>query len=395
MRFNVLDSWRGFAALLVATYHFEATSHIYDVAFFRNAYLFVDFFFVLSGFVIAHAYADRIRNGREFAGFTIRRFGRLYPLHASVLLAFIAVEAFKLILSSGFGIAAGTPAFDPDGYTPLATLPGHFALTTALGIHNTLTWNGPDWSINAEFWTYIVFALIVLTAGRFRTLAIAGAGIVAAMILISRSTQGIDATYDLGFVRCIYGFMLGQLIYTLRRNLPADRIGNATALELTALAATIAFISFADRGPTSFAAPLVFAAATLVFSYEKGAISGFFQRPVFHALGDWSYSIYMVHAFVWFVAGMAISVAGRKFGIDPWQILWTEGLSRRVLVIDNKFVVDLMLVAYLAIVLVLASLTRRYIEDPGRRYFATVARRIEKPSAAATKTHAGHAGSDL
>ena len=59
-RFTALDGWRGICALLVALYHFHATSHVEQLGLVRNAYLFVDFFFVLSGFVITYAYADRL-----------------------------------------------------------------------------------------------------------------------------------------------------------------------------------------------------------------------------------------------------------------------------------------------------------------------------------------------
>jgi peptidoglycan/LPS O-acetylase OafA/YrhL len=60
-RFIALDSWRGIAACLVALFHLEAYSHlVYShlnaAPFLRNSWLFVDFFFVLSGFVIAANY---------------------------------------------------------------------------------------------------------------------------------------------------------------------------------------------------------------------------------------------------------------------------------------------------------------------------------------------------
>lgn len=54
----------------------------------RNAYLFVDFFFVLSGFVIASTYQERIAGGFSVWRFMLLRLGRLYPLHIAVLVAF-------------------------------------------------------------------------------------------------------------------------------------------------------------------------------------------------------------------------------------------------------------------------------------------------------------------
>ena len=60
MRFHVLDGWRGVCALLVALFHVNAVGHFYGLPVVRNGLLFVDFFFVLSGFVITHAYAERV-----------------------------------------------------------------------------------------------------------------------------------------------------------------------------------------------------------------------------------------------------------------------------------------------------------------------------------------------
>lgn len=63
MRFDALDGWRGIAALMVSLFHFNAYHHFVASPFIRNAHLYVDFFFVLSGFVIAHAYADKLTGG--------------------------------------------------------------------------------------------------------------------------------------------------------------------------------------------------------------------------------------------------------------------------------------------------------------------------------------------
>jgi peptidoglycan/LPS O-acetylase OafA/YrhL len=82
-----LDSLRAICATLVVFYHFEGVTIIGSVPFVRNAFLFVDFFFVLSGFVIASSYAERVAAGLPIPKFMFLRLGRLYPLHAIVLLA--------------------------------------------------------------------------------------------------------------------------------------------------------------------------------------------------------------------------------------------------------------------------------------------------------------------
>ncbi|RVA95930.1 acyltransferase, partial [Mesorhizobium sp. M7A.F.Ca.CA.004.02.1.1] len=84
-RFLVLDSWRGICALLVALFHFPTGSTISQSAFIGSSYLFVDFFFVLSGFVIASSYGDRLNQPEQVARFALVRFGRIYPLHLLML----------------------------------------------------------------------------------------------------------------------------------------------------------------------------------------------------------------------------------------------------------------------------------------------------------------------
>ena len=114
-RFLVLDSWRGICALLVALFHFPTTSMISQSAFVGGAYLFVDSFFVLSGFVIASSYGSRLSKPDELARFALVRLGRIYPLHFLMLAAFAGFEAVRLVLPTlhGTGATPFTGGFDP------------------------------------------------------------------------------------------------------------------------------------------------------------------------------------------------------------------------------------------------------------------------------------------
>jgi peptidoglycan/LPS O-acetylase OafA/YrhL len=78
-RFAALDSWRGLAACLVALHHLSRSmdSHVNALGLIPNSYLFVDFFFVLSGFVIAANYEQRLAEGFSVWRFALLRFGRL------------------------------------------------------------------------------------------------------------------------------------------------------------------------------------------------------------------------------------------------------------------------------------------------------------------------------
>jgi len=127
-RFAVLDGWRGIAALCVALYHFPVYSHIEFSGFVHGAYLFVDFFFVLSGFVIAYVYADRLQRWDDVTEFIVRRFGRLWPLHVATLLFLFAMELAKLYAANRGWLNFSRPPFDPAGFNNWASIPTNLVL---------------------------------------------------------------------------------------------------------------------------------------------------------------------------------------------------------------------------------------------------------------------------
>src|SRR5271166_1046431 len=150
-RYVALDAWRGVAALMVALHHFPTNSSIYGLALVRNAYLFDDFFFVLSGFVIAANYQDRIARGFNIRRFMLLRIGRLYPLHFVMLLAFALTET--LFALSGSVSDSGRDFFS--GSTSPWALATNLLLIQSLGFNDGLTLNGVAWSISAEMWMYL------------------------------------------------------------------------------------------------------------------------------------------------------------------------------------------------------------------------------------------------
>jgi len=132
MRFQALDSWRGVAALMVVIYHAPLLWSFYDAGFVRHSWLFVDFFFVLSGFVIAHAYASKLRDMTDVGHFMLRRFGRVWPLHAAMLLALVLIQCLVLAISLRMGaITESVPPF-AGPWSP-ASIPANLLLMQSLG----------------------------------------------------------------------------------------------------------------------------------------------------------------------------------------------------------------------------------------------------------------------
>jgi peptidoglycan/LPS O-acetylase OafA/YrhL len=383
MRFKALDGWRGLCALSVALMHLNFAGNFQDVHFVDNAYLFVDFFFVLSGFVISHSTWDRLSSAQDLASFVTRRFARLWPLHVTVIAILVPVEAVRAYLISVGYYSPRVLGFE--GQFSISSLWENLLFLNAIGLQERITWNYPSWSIGAEFMTYLIFAACAYFAWRkliFLAAGLAATGLTFVVLLAPDSTgPTIGATYDYGVFRCIYGFFLGHLTYRAWRAAPC-RFG--TAAELFTLISVIAFVQTVDEGAFTLAAPLVFAVTVWVFAAEGGFISRALNTKPIQKLGLWSYGIYMTHILVVVGIDKLTGFAEKRVGLHMSFVeLYThEGGVIRLLLIGSPWVMDVMAVGYLAAVVALGALAYRFIEVPGqtlirrlaeRRSFATVA----------------------
>lgn len=377
-RFVALDGCRGVAALMVAVQRLEANGYFFSVPIFRNAYLFVDFFFVLSGFVIAHAYGDRIRDKTSTIGFTIRRFGRLWPLHVAILALFVLYELVKLALYAR-GIGGSTVPFT--GTQSIESIFTNLFLVQALGIHDGLTWNMPSWSISTEFWTYLVFAAVCLTTPN-RIVAVSTALIAGGLAVVALySPDYMNATNDYGFFRCVAGFFVGVLVYRFwsRRSEPSPLLASSLpVLEVAALALVVVFVWKANYSAWSLLAPFVFAVPLYLYAFERGPVTRLLLTRPFKAIGAWSYSIYMVNLFIVLMIERAANVLERKLGMTLWVSKpYHHGGEVKLIQFGPIWAMDALLLVYLAAVLLMSWATYRLIEDPSRRYFSRLADRYE------------------
>jgi peptidoglycan/LPS O-acetylase OafA/YrhL len=375
-RFEALDGWRGVCACLVVLFHFHGHSPIYTTGLVRNSYLFVDFFFVLSGFVIAWNYADRLGDWPGVKRFLILRLGRVYPLHLFMLLCFVGYEMLRL-------------AVQPDAFTgptsPTAVVT-NLLLLQSMGVHDSLTWNGPSWSISTEWWTYVTFALVCAWLGLRNGLIVATA-VVAPLLLLQLSKTGMDTTFDWGFIRCLFGFALGVACYRLFSAAPPRRPMGHTAVmtlaESAIIVAVVLFVSSAGTSPLSFMAPFVFAIAVLVFAAEGGLVSRVFHSRPLKWLGTVSYSIYLTHFFVVLILPSAIKHVAH---VDLWTAMplpdgqWVMAYGR-----DNVEG-TLGYAAALALTLLFSAFTYRWVEVPGREW---TRKRLSRPRPA-PQGHAVH-----
>ena len=351
-RFEVLDALRGICALLVALYHFQANGLIARSLLVQNGWLFVDYFFVLSGFVIAHSYSERLRQGAVSVGrFMALRMGRVYPLHIAVLLAFVALE---LVLVLGGETIAQFVTREPfTGSRDWGALAQSIFLLQSFGIDGGRGWNGPAWSIAAEMWTYLLFALIFVAARRWFVWITAVVAVAAAAWLLLNAPN-LHVTFEGGIVRCIFGFSIGVLTYQAYRRFG----GMAGAMsEIAALAAVIGFVSVA-QGAWTFLAPLVFAVTMMALATQSGPVSAVLRKPFFQLLGLISYSLYMVHIFVQGRLGEVLQVTNIvDISVDA---------QGRTLLTGSPWVGDAVTLAMLALVIGVSWLSYRTVEKPGR-----------------------------
>ena len=209
--YNLLDGLRGVAALMVMWYHiFEgfATSPIDQN--FNHGYLAVDFFFVLSGFVVGYAYDDRWNKTLTMKGFFKRRLIRLHPM--IILGAVLGLITFMLQGSVKWdGTHVATSA------AMLAMLCTLFLIPAAPGANNEIRGNGEMFPINGPYWSlffeYIGNILYALFIHRISTKALATLTAVMGVLLASFAIGNFSGTGSLGvgWSMCDYNFPGGML----------------------------------------------------------------------------------------------------------------------------------------------------------------------------------------
>jgi peptidoglycan/LPS O-acetylase OafA/YrhL len=384
-RFVVLDSWRGIAACLVALFHLDAYSHLYDVPFLRNSWLFVDFFFVLSGFVIAANYQQRLLDGFGVGRFLLLRLGRLYPLHFAVLTLFIGSELLKvlrriLIPGTLWSLTPIAPFSAPQQAPD--TIFANLLLIQSLHVFDFLTWNVASWSISTEFYTYVIFAACLVGFRKHAWIALLLAMIGGPVLIATLSEHNMNTHYDWGIVRCVYGFAAGAMSWNVYRKWKGE-LGkwlSGSIVEWGALGLVAVFVSVAGTTLLSIAAPYIFALVVLVFAFEGGAASAVLRLRPLVFLGTVSYSIYMTHVFVakrMFDAGNQLDA---RWHIDPFTHCRIDGGDVAFLG-TQLWHGDIAYLAYMAMIIAMSYFTYRWIEKPAREWVRNrVGRRRQQTS---------------
>ena len=371
MRFLALDSWRGICAVLITLYHLPVLFHFSGSDFMHGTYLAVDFFFVLSGFVITHSYFKKVNKVADLANFIIRRVARLWPLHVFMLVMLIGYE-FLLLGATKAGIESPRAIFD--NRTSIEAIFTNVFFLHSMGLHDTNTWNLPSWSISVEFYTYMVFALMAVTVKKvWYAACVLVVGLSAALLIFISKDNGmyIDWAYDFGFFRCIMSFFSGSIAYGIYMRFSREGqrpLQYATLFEVLAVVLLAYFVTFQSKTAFNMFAPVIFGFTIFIFAYEGGALSKIMKTKVINILGKWSYSIYLTHFLLIQIVMSIIVVAEKVFKVSLKQEILFFGDSKFVVDFGNMMLNDLLALSYLAVTLLVSAFTYKYVELKGQKW---------------------------
>ena len=360
-RYELLDGLRGVAAVLVILYHFGegfATSPVDQMM--NHGYLAVDFFFVLSGFVIGYAYDGRWSRGMTAGRFMLRRVIRLHPMVVlSVLLGALAY------LLQGRVQWDGTPV--PLPHLLLALLLGLFLIPVLPGMSaevrgngEMFPLNGPSWSLFFEYIGSLLYAIVLHRLSKKALTAVtvlSGIGLAAVILGNVSGAYHVGVGWSAGglgflggFFRLSFSFSAGLL---MSRCFHKVRVRGAFWICAAAIALILSCPYVTADGGVSVLNGVYDCVCTLflfpaiVYIGACGATTDRFSTNTCEFLGQLSYPVYIIHYPVMYL-------------FYAW--VWNNGITPgEALPICAALFLGIIFMAWLAL---------RFYDTPLRRYLS-------------------------
>jgi peptidoglycan/LPS O-acetylase OafA/YrhL len=367
-----LTPLRGIAALLTVLFHIDIIlstfgGHLVDPgvsSILNRLYLMVDFFFVLSGFILCYVYSKNFEGPvkrRAFKKFTIARLARVYPLHLFSLL----LTTLFLFLLHRWG-ATVSPILDARNsvYSFITNL----FLLHSMNLHQWFTFTHASWSISTEWWMYMLFPFMV---GPFMKLLPSGQSVVFALCIVGYLLIGyvlvplvtvpderfirvipfsLNVAYQFGFFRCLVGFTIGMMVF-LEYKRDWNKTFFSSGYTFLVLAAGLGLcLHFAVLDIVTV---LLFPCILLAAAYGNRNLDAILSSKPLQRLGDWSFSIYLIHQ-PFLYEGAALLSNPAKTGISLPKMNMLISWSACLL-----FVLFILFASYL---------TYRFIEVPARNF---------------------------
>jgi peptidoglycan/LPS O-acetylase OafA/YrhL len=360
-RFVALDSLRGLAALAIVFYHMGDFGWIAGLRPFRHGWMLVDFFFVLSGFVIAASYGARLAHGYPRGRFLLVRLGRVYPLHIVTVALFVALEVlvFRPVLHEAH---------------PWSELVRGVFLLDAFARGAGNFYAPVSWAVAVELVLYVVAAGL-FGRGRWGIgLAVVVAGISAWALWTGFNVLGFGRLLQRGLL----GFPLGVACFWLHQRLRTVEPGPEllSFAELALLGGLVWMLGLYGKSASWIpGADLLFAAMVLVFARDGGIASRALAWRPLVGLGQLSFAIYMVHLFFVILPNRFLprlfEASGHADWVRPGR--HTFGLES---VAPPEWLATLLTLGLTALAIGAAWLAWRFIEEPARQW----TRRFAPPS---------------
>jgi peptidoglycan/LPS O-acetylase OafA/YrhL len=378
---SILTPLRGIAALLVVIFHSDLMLKAFVppgvTKLISHGWLWVDFFFILSGFILSYVYGKIFQeklNWATYKKYIGSRFARVYPLHFFTLI--IALIGAITIIAMADSIDPFFAAlFDP------WTAPASLLLLQGMPLFTAGSLNSPSWSLSTEWWMYMVFPFLVPFFSRLKgtgkvfTFLFIAMGYVVLMYyvvplipsLFGKRAPTINVVKTFAFLRCALGFLLGMLFQELYKNNIVQRSFKNTWTFVALFAGVLMAMHFAIHELLIIA---FFPFIILAAAYNETHVLKVFNMKIFQRLGDWSFSIYMVHVPIIYGFWIFNVYKNPKFFSSLMAMMsmkpdYVEGFL--------KFCI------FLPLTLISAALTYRYIEVPARNYLNARFKKDQKP----------------
>ncbi len=301
MRIEKLDSLRGIFSIMVVLHHFDEAflpTWFYSNFLIRESKFFVDFFFVLSGYVIASKYAG-IKTQTHLTLYLKKRLIRLAPLLFYTTTLYLI---FQLVFNVFFPYLLGTKESVSTllfAYVDTMTFLNSTVIFNSLYSSNVgnMGMNFPSWSISAELIIYVFFGYTLLFSfqSKWNRNGILFFVLVAA-IGFSVYKSMYSFTDDFGYIRGIISFILGYFVWNFTKN-KSNWMPNLSLFVPPLIIAALYFLHQQTGNLYQMMAlaivPLLFAFSILLIVQSDGILTNILTIKPLLFLGKISYSIYL------------------------------------------------------------------------------------------------------
>ena len=292
--------------------------HHYEIKIFANSGLAVDFFFILSGFVLAMKFNKSI----DLLNFSIDRISRIFPLY------FLALT-FRLILINEY----------PDTFSLIA----NFMLIHMLLLNNSvLGVLNPSWSLSVEFWSNILLLAPVMAITRTSEVRKIILPLLLFLVILIYSLLFTEANFEHwhekkigllsgGFIRCCGGLFLGYITYFVSQNI--NYIINKRFVNIVFLIFTF-FLMFILMGGYGFEGKKVFIVLTpffIVLSCNQNLNINSFNSKFLNDFSKISYAVYLFHMVV-------LNILNRCSFINVYSFIAKEILASMLTILASFFI---------------------------------------------------------